>query len=399
MKRPGWILVAAAIAAGGVVAGILATKGRREEDAGPPKRQASAPAPSTAPSTASAPDSAPPPTAASSPPSDDEKQDRVLRSEQIAEARRLAEAYPDDDDALYLVGLVLNEQGDQAQAVTFWERAVRLDPRRADTLESLGRAALLREDYGRAELYLRKALAADPAMMQARLRLGLAFLQQGRMRDAIGLLEPHAGRTPEAHRILGQAYQHLREYPAARKAFEQAIALRPEFAEAHYGLAAVCARLGDGEKAKEHRSLFEAMKSDAQIAGRRARSEFNPLQVTRQSVAHTHTDIGRVHLAKGAPERAEALWRRAAEVDPDDPGGRFHLAVLLDGKGRNAEALALFKEVAEIAPERPEGFFALARALARAGDRDAARAAIERAIAIEPANPEFLRLRAQLGSR
>src|SRR5262245_19303792 len=80
-------------------------------------------------------------------------QERALRAEQLQTAEKLAAVFPDNDDAVYLLGLVHNEQGDSAAAMKYWERSLQLDASRADANDSLGYAFLLRDEYDKAEKY------------------------------------------------------------------------------------------------------------------------------------------------------------------------------------------------------------------------------------------------------
>lgn len=59
--------------------------------------------------------------------------------------------------------------------------------------------------------------------------------------------------NPAAHVNLGAALFDVDDVAAARGAFESALRLNPDCAEAHQGLAAVFAQLGDDERARYHR--------------------------------------------------------------------------------------------------------------------------------------------------
>lgn len=147
-------------------------------------------------------------------------QERALRAEQLQAAERLVDTFPQSDDALYLLGLVHNEQGDSATAVKHWERSLELDATRADANDSLGYAFLLRDEYEKAETHFRKAPAIDPTLATANFRLANTFVHQGKMPEAAAILEKANSLSAEGHRLLGQAYQHLKEYAKARASYE-----------------------------------------------------------------------------------------------------------------------------------------------------------------------------------
>jgi len=361
----------------------------------------------------------------------DEEEDRKLREEQLSAALEMARDFPDSDNAMYLAGLVHNEQGDSSRAVEYWERAAALDSRRADVYNSLGYAALLKEENEKAAKYFRKAIRCDPSLTEARVRLAQALLSDGGIEEAAGVLEKIERKSAQAHRLLGQAYQHLRKFERAKREYLAALKLNPGFAEALYGLAVTCARLGERDEAVRYRKLFNELKSEYQKIGRRKRSIWNPLAITRVSVAHTHTDVGRVYFSQGKPGRAVELWKRAADLDPSNTRCRALLAGLYLRQGHVAEALSLyeeltrikprealfflycgnlyarrkrfkeaegaFKKVTELEPGRPEGYFALAKLyLETGGDRGAALRAIKTAVRLDPENAVYKRILAGL---
>src|SRR5206468_12065154 len=116
------------------------------------------------------------------------EQERALRAQQIQAVEKLLAELPNNDDGVYLAGLVRDEQGDSETAMKLWARSLALDATRADANESLGYALLLRDDYEQAEAYLRRALEIDPTLHSARIRLAVALSQQGKMHEVVSLL-------------------------------------------------------------------------------------------------------------------------------------------------------------------------------------------------------------------
>jgi hypothetical protein len=53
--------------------------------------------------------------------------------------------------------------------------------------------------------------------------------------------------------------------------------------------------------------------------GRQARTDFNPLAITRRSLAQTHTEIARAYAAQGQLQKAEQLFQLLMLVDPRNP--------------------------------------------------------------------------------
>ena len=115
--------------------------------------------------------------------------------------RRILAAEPRNFDALYLLGLLTYQLGRPEAARKLIETAITVNPHFAEAHYNLGN--LWREDEpAKAEECYRAALAQDSDLVEAHFNLGALYREQGRMNDA-------------------------------RVCFEQAIALRPGYAEAH----------------------------------------------------------------------------------------------------------------------------------------------------------------------
>jgi superkiller protein 3 len=316
------------------------------------------------------------------------EQERALRREQLQAAEKLVTEYPTNDDAVYLAGLVHNEQGDSDAAMTLWTRALELDPTRADASESLGHAFLLRDDYEQAEQYLRKALGLDSNLETARYRLAVALSHQGNMQEVVSVLGQARSLSADAHRLLGETFQQLKQYHPARTNYEAAIRLKPDLADAYYGLSRVCAQLGEPERSADYWEKFSALKKASEEEGRRWRARFSPLSVAKRSVAQTHTDVGRVYLTQGRAREAEQLWRRASMLDPSNALCRLQLAVHCQRTRRPQEALRFYEEVARIDPNDGLAHLNLGRVCLKLNRFERAERAFNEVIRLAPNQPE-----------
>lgn len=326
--------------------------------------------------------------------SEAEQQDRALREEQLSAARELYAAFPHDADAVYVTGYVSNEQGDSASAIRYWEETIKSDFEsahlydRADAFYNLGYTYLLREDYAKAISFLRESLRLNPRRMETHYRLAHALFLQGAMEECIRVLDEGKVVTSLACRLRGQANQQLGRLEEARRNYESAVQLNPDLGEAYYGLATVCARLGDMVKADEYRRKFNTLKSENQTAERQARTDFNPLAITRRSLARTHTEVGRVYMSQGQSQKAEKLFLRAAEVDPDNTACRFMLVMLYQQSQRNHEALRFSREMVRAEPKNPFHYLAMGNLHARLKQRAEAEAAFKKVIELAPDRAE-----------
>ncbi|MGA2257585.1 MAG: hypothetical protein ABSG53_23230, partial [Thermoguttaceae bacterium] len=86
----------------------------------------------------------------------------ALKQESLAVANRLHEDYPDNLDALGIVGNVQRYYGNTAQATECLEQCVRRDPSRVGFYEALATLALRRAEDEKAAQWCRKGLAQKP---------------------------------------------------------------------------------------------------------------------------------------------------------------------------------------------------------------------------------------------
>ncbi|HEX4075881.1 MAG TPA: tetratricopeptide repeat protein, partial [Candidatus Acidoferrales bacterium] len=93
--------------------------------------------------------------------------------------------------------------------------------------------------------------------------------------------------------------------------------------------------------------------------------------------------------AKDYP-KAEDAYRRAIELDPDDPGHRHGLAQALLSENKYAEALGQFKKLAELEPGTAENYLRMAQLDRRLGQFDDAESNLQHAKQLAPGSIEIL---------
>ena len=327
------------------------------------------------------------------------EEDRALRREQLQAAEKLLSEFPTNDDVVYLAGLVREDQGDTEEAMKLWARSIDLDATRADANESLGQALLLRDNYAAAEQYLRRALVLESNSVSVRFRLAKTLSQQGKLEEARSFLEQIPSPSAEGYRLMGEISQQLNQPERARTNYEQAIAMKADFPEAYYGLAQSLARLGESDRSRELLEKSSALRKKDDEQARTLRANFDSLAVSRQSVARTHTDVGRVYMTLGHPQKAEELWRRAAELDPKNVLCRLQLAVVCQQTRRDREALDYYDQAVRIDPNDGLTLLNMGRVSMKLNQPERAERAFKEVIRLEPKRPEGYSALAQLHLR
>lgn len=143
-------------------------------------------------------------------------------------ARKMVAQRPEDPHALFLLGMVDYDEGNEAEARQEFSRSLQFDPKNNDTHYYL---AMLDERDGKfdeARKGLEEVVKTDPNHAGAQQELGVIRLRQG---DVTG----------------------------ARTALEIAVQLRPDVAQTHYQLGLVYARLGMTAEAKTQTETYERL--------------------------------------------------------------------------------------------------------------------------------------------
>jgi tetratricopeptide (TPR) repeat protein len=143
------------------------------------------------------------------------------------------------DDAHFFLGMVADARGQNVEALSQYETALKSDPNNAALYVKLG---LIRDKEGKfdqAIAYFQKAIRLDPVNTVARFNLGVALLQRGK--DSQGLqelgevlrLKPHDAAT---HFCMGFAFLYSKRIEQAIASFSDGLRYQADDAEAHYGL-------------------------------------------------------------------------------------------------------------------------------------------------------------------
>ena len=103
-------------------------------------------------------------------------------------------------------------------------------------------------------------------------------------------------------------------------------------------------------------------------------------------LAFAHFVVGLICRILAMPEEAEARFRKALFLKPDELNTLLELTRCLGGQERPQEALEFARRAVEVAPESAATWGNLAMCLFQCGHNDQAKESIDRAIALEPSN-------------
>jgi predicted O-linked N-acetylglucosamine transferase (SPINDLY family) len=243
---------------------------------------------------------------------------------------------PAQPEALHLLGVLKNQNGDPAAAAALIRQAIQHVPGRVEYYNSLGNALRAQGDLRAAAASFERALALNPRSVEVLTNLGSLMEQAGNLEDAtlcyLRALELNPGYA-DAHYTLANLLKKVGNFTEAVAHYEQAIAPGAEYAaEALNNLGTALRRLGRPEEAAQRfrqaiaqqAPFFEAhlnLADSLEEAGRleEAARMYQAILGFRPDSAIAYSGAAGIFQDQGRPERATAAYRKAVELAPDNP--------------------------------------------------------------------------------
>lgn len=289
---------------------------------------------------------------------------------QTAEAedifRQVLTAFPDQRDALHMLGALRYLQGDAAEGERLVRRAIELAP--AETLYE-GTLSVILTGSGRAAEAIERLqhiLRQRADVPNVWLNLGVALTAAQRHREAVEAFQQVLKLTPgdvQAQMNLGITLCHIDRYEEAIWVLRDAVRAHPRIADLHIALGAAL------HKTQQH----EAAVSAAQEAIR-----LNPkAAMAYQNLSVALNDLGRLR------DSAEAA-RRAAELLPQMPSVQMNFAEIMRKLGEFDECRAAYERAIQLHPREADLYNNLGNLLGDQSDFPGALAAYRKAIELRP---------------
>lgn len=284
---------------------------------------------------------------------------------------------PDQAARYYEDALSRFEKNDVGGAIVQLKNALQQDPKLLAAYVLLGKAQLAQGDAASAEEAFSRALRLGVDRSEIAVPMAQALLSLGKYQALLERLPAEAAPLAQRPALLaarGEAFKATGDVASARRAYDDARALDPNYVTAILALADLAA--GAGERGEAERLVREAMSLAPQNAG--------PWQYQ-----------GRLALGAGDVQSALAAFDKSLSLDPDFVDARIARAALLidlnrlDGAGRDVQYLA------RQSPQEPRAIYLRAVLHARRGESRGARDALEELTrVIDPAPVEVLQKRA-----
>ncbi|MEJ2041088.1 MAG: tetratricopeptide repeat protein, partial [Desulfosarcinaceae bacterium] len=155
---------------------------------------------------------------------------------------------PRKAEALNNLGLTLKKMQDHDGAMKAFVRAIEIKPDYAKAFFSLGDLHLNQKEVDAAMGFFQKALCLEPAYVAARNHLAICHMETGDFHKAEEELLVASRMDPNCAQTwcnLGNVQRKIHRFKDALESYGKAVALKPDFAEAHFNRALVFLLLGD----------------------------------------------------------------------------------------------------------------------------------------------------------
>jgi arylsulfatase A-like enzyme/Tfp pilus assembly protein PilF len=331
-------------------------------------------------------------------------QERALReflARTSSTARKDATPRPVDPDVearLRALGYV----GSSISPAVLKERP-RGDPKDKIALYNLMKQAALDSVDGRLDegiAKVRRALAADPDIVEAYLMLGNMNTKAKRDKEALAAFQKALSLDADnqsAAFSLALAYKASGQTDAAEAGFERVLALNPRDSKARFQLTDIWMQRGEFARAEE--ALKKAVADNVERPGFLTKLGECYIELERYDLAEqnlraaleeksdepmVHYDLGLIHEARGEPEKAIAEYQAEIARNAKTYRAQFNLAKLLNAAGRTADAARHFELAVDANPEFGSGYLYLAKARLDLGDLGGAETAAIKGMRLKP---------------
>jgi len=228
---------------------------------------------------------------------------------------------PDNAEAWYLTGKLLNDTGKPEAAIEPLSKSVKLAPKFAAAHAELGHCYAYQAQFAKATDAFRKAVECEPGNASHRQALGAALAMGARSREqyeeARDLIEESAkagNANPQLIYTLALLHVRFNALDDAKARLLESLKNEPDNAEAWYNLGLVEKRLGNDEVAASATRKFQELSKvhDAQVVAEKK------VAADLDNIDH-RVALSRAYLRGGNTVGAYWQLRVALQIKPDQP--------------------------------------------------------------------------------
>ncbi len=263
--------------------------------------------------------------------------------EAVSLLERIVEQDPNNADGQLLFGTALALVPQRSKAIAALRRSVELRPKFAPGYNTLGMTLGRFGELDAAREAFEKVIALEPAWAETHVNLSLVLAQQKKfaraadhLRQAIAI-QCKSRAAGYSYYLLGKVLNEQDQPQAAAREFQNAIDIRPDYADAYLSLALTQRRLSDTSE------FLNNLKKAVELAPDNPDGRYQ---------------LGKEYLSRGMPEQALEHLKEAARLQPRDRAVLYSLdrALLVSGHAEEAKAVEQkLKQILQSADELRHG--------------------------------------------
>jgi len=239
---------------------------------------------------------------------------------------------------------------------------------------------------------------SDPP--QAQVEAVISLYSEGQIKEALSASETlikDYPNTPLLYNIRGACHKALNQLEAAVKCYEQALAIKPDYAEAHSNLGVTLQELGQMEKAVKCYEQALTIKPDYAEAHSNLGVILQELGQLEKAVkcyeqaldintdyAEAHYNLGNALKDLGQLEKAVKCYKQALAINTDYADAHYNLGNAFKDLGQLEKAVKCYEQALAIKLDYADAHYNLGNALKDLGQLEAAVKSYEQALAIKP---------------
>lgn len=244
----------------------------------------------------------------------------------------------------------------------------------AEALSNLGAICSRREQFRDAVDFYQKALKADPKLTSIHFNLAVALgrlSEYGAAADHLRIFLNAQPREPRARQLLGLCLTELGDFRGALPELEASYQLNPRDASILYSLAYATARAGNTDRAADLLQRSEADPAQSKLIeglieyrrGRftEAKALFEGVLALKPDSVPALTALGRLELLNHNDADAIRLLEQALRGNPADAESTYQLGVLYDRNGRTDEGVKQLRRAITLRANYPDPHYHLGR--------------------------------------
>ena len=302
-------------------------------------------------------------------------------------------------DQYSIAGEVYLQTGDVKKAEEYFLKASKLDPSDARKRTAVASTRLISGQAAPAFEELKEISASDTGT-SADLMLISAYLKRGEFSKAllaIDGLERKEPRKPLAASLRGRTQLALRDIAGARKSFERALVISPEYFSAASSLAALdmAEKNPDGAKKRmeavvaKDPSNSQAFLVLAEIAEATGAGQPEIEKLIRKAITASPDDIAprlrlvNLYFKTKDYKQATVAAQDAVATLPENPNALDSLGQVQQASGENNQAIGTYLKSAALQPTSPQPHMRLAGMYIAAKDKESAERSLRKAIELK----------------